>query len=247
MQVVAVKTDRISVGNGSIFAVLDKFLPALVENTILVVTSKIVSLTEGSVAPRDADKERLIVEQADRYLPKTYSKYGHHFTIIKNTLIASAGIDESNSDEHFVLWPRDAQASANAIREHLAEKFGLKNIGVLIVDSTSQPLRRGASGIALAHSGFRAVKDYRTKPDLFGRAFTVEIANLAGGLAAAAVLVMGEGSESTPLALITEVPFIEFQSRNPSPEELAFIYPTPADDLFAPFFDSVNWQPGKNH
>jgi F420-0:gamma-glutamyl ligase len=35
--------------------------------------------------------------------------------------------------------------------------------------------------------------------------------NVADALAAAAVLVMGEGSEQTPLVVIGDVPFVTFQ------------------------------------
>jgi dihydrofolate synthase / folylpolyglutamate synthase len=94
-------------------------------------------------------------------------------------------------------------------------------IGALITDSTCSPVRRGTSGICLARSGFRAVNDYVGRPDLFGRPFKVRQANIAGGLAATAVLVMGEGSERTPICLIRHPPLVELQDRNPKSAELA--------------------------
>jgi len=45
--------------------------------------------------------------------------------------------------------------------------------------------------------------------------------NVADALAAAAVLLMGEGKEQTPLAVLTDLPFVTFQDHNPSPAELA--------------------------
>jgi F420-0:gamma-glutamyl ligase len=63
-------------------------------------------------------------------------------------------------------------------------------------------------------------------------------------LAAAAVLVMGEGSEQTPLALIKDLPFIAFQDRDPSPEELAAAAIALEDDLYAPLLTRAPWQRG---
>jgi F420-0:gamma-glutamyl ligase len=143
-----------------------------------------------------------------------------------------------------VLWPRDAQASANQLRAYLAERFHVRKVGVIITDSTSQPLRRGTTGIALAHSGFKALRDYRGQPDLFGKPLGSSQASLAGGLAAAAVLAMGEGAEQTPLCVISGAPFIEFQDRDPSSEELSELYPGVDEDIFAAFLRGVKWRRG---
>jgi F420-0:gamma-glutamyl ligase len=115
-----------------------------------------------------------------------------------------------------------------------------------LTDSRPLPLRWGVTGFAVAHSGFRALRDYRGQPDLFGRPLRMTQANLADALAAAAVLAMGEGNESTPLARITGVPAIEFQDQAPSPEELANLSTRREDDLYAPLLDSVPWQHGQS-
>jgi F420-0:gamma-glutamyl ligase len=157
-----------------------------------------------------------------------------------------AGIDESNGNGHYVLWPKDSQQTANEVRKHLKEKHGLKELGVVITDSTCIPLRWGVIGIALGYSGFKAINDYTKKQDLFGRPFEVSQAGVASGLASAAVLAMGEGTEQTPIAVITEASFVKFQGRNPTKEELEFFYIKNKDeDLFAPFLNSVGWKKGK--
>jgi F420-0:gamma-glutamyl ligase len=102
----------------------------------------------------------------------------------------------------------------------------------------------GASGVALGWSGFEALKDYRGKPDIFGRPFKVSRANIAGGLASAAVLVMGEGAEQTPIVLIENLPFIKFHDRNPSPEELGYMNFPINEDIFAPLLNNMGWQKG---
>jgi nucleotide-binding universal stress UspA family protein len=163
-------------------------------------------------------------------------------TIKGSRLIPMAGIDESNADGHYILWPRDAQQSANALRAFLCERFSLRQVGVLITDSTTAPLRSGVTGIAVAHSGFSALNSYIGAPDLFGRTLRMTRANVAEGLAAAAVLAMGEGSEGTPIAVISEAAFVVLQDRDPTEGELADLRITPESDLYAAMLRAVPWQ-----
>ncbi len=244
MQVKAIKTDKITPGSQSLHQVLDQAFPQLEDGSIVAITSKIVAICEGSVVPKeDVDKEALIISESDLYMPKHVSAFGFNFTIRDDTLIASAGIDESNSQDAYVLWPKDAQATANDVRAYLSAKHGVKRLGIIITDSTHRPLRRGSTGIALAHSGFRALRNYVGKPDIFGRPLTVSVASIDGGLAAASVLVMGEGDEQTPLALITDTN-VEFQDRDPNLEELARLSIPLEEDMFAPFLQQAEWKPG---
>jgi putative folate metabolism gamma-glutamate ligase len=248
VKVAALKTEVITAGVTELVPLLDRVVNDLQEGSIIAITSKIVSLCEGSVIPFDQiNKDELVVRESDLYLPASLSKYGHHFTITNNTLIPMAGVDESNGDGQYVLWPKDAQATANQVRAWAKQKFGLGQIGVVITDSTCHPLRRGTNGIMLAYSGFRALNDYVGRPDLFGRPFTVSQADVAGGLAAAAVLQMGEGTEQTPIAILTELPFVHFQDRDPAAEELATVIIPLEEDLFAPFLTSVHWRKGAGH
>lgn len=241
----AIKTSRITPRATTLFALLDKSINEMPERGILAITSKIVSLCEGSIVPlAGTDKEKLIQSEADYYLAKQDSKYDISFTISQNILIPNAGIDESNAGDVFVLWPRDPQVTANAVRDYLMKRFGLKEVGVVVTDSTCRPLHRGVSGIALAFSGFLPLKDYVGEPDLFGRPFTVAQADIVGGLASTAVMIMGEGSESTPLAVISDLDFVTFVARDPSPDELSGLSIPREEDLFAPFLTSVAWLPG---
>lgn len=240
-----IKTNKIVAGQTTLVALLDKYVLSMPENSVLAITSKIVSLCEGRVVPIGSiDKEELIKQESDYYLPGDFGKYGYHFSIINNSLTAGAGIDESNGDDNYILWPSDSQKTANEIRQHLKDRFGLKNIGVIITDSTCTPLRRGTLGAVIGHSGFKALKDYVGKSDLFGRPFEVSVANIALGLAASAVLVMGEGTEQTPIVVLSDLPFVEFQNDNPSSAELKHAYISAEEDLFAPFFEKVDWLKG---
>jgi dihydrofolate synthase / folylpolyglutamate synthase len=246
MKVTSVKTERITAGATELLPLLERVITGVDDGSVIAITSKIVSLCEGSVIRFDKiDKEDLVVRESDLYLPASLSKYRHHFTITNNTLIPMAGVDESNGDGQYVLWPKDGQATASQVRAWAKQKFGLSRIGVIITDSTCHPLRRGTNGIMLAYSGFRALNDYVGRPDLFGRPFAVSQADVAGGLAAAAVLQMGEGAEQTPIAILTELPFVHFQDRDPTAEELASVIIPLDEDLFAPFLTSVPWQKGR--
>lgn len=246
MKVSAIKTNKITAGSISLLDLLDEYLPKLQDNTVVAITSKVVSLCENNVLPIEGtDKETLVTQESDMFLPSSLGKYGYHFTVTNNTLISLGGIDESNGDNNYVLWPQDPQKTANEVREHLCARDSLKHVGVVITDSTCQPMRVGTTGIALAHSGFKSVNDYRKQPDLFGRPFSVARANVSGGLAATSVLVMGEGSEQTPLCVITDVDFVAFQDHNPNSKELAETHMPFEDDLFYPFFSSIEWQPGQ--
>ena len=82
------------------------------------------------------------------------------------------------------------------------------------------------------------------RPDLFGRPLEMTRVHMADALAAAAVLVMGEAAEQTPLALIDDVPFVEFQDHAPSAEELQKARIEMDDDLYEPLLTSVQWHKG---
>lgn len=244
MQVKTIKTAVIKPGEDSLKDLLDKYIDSMPETSILVITSKLVSLCANTVQPANKDKAQLIHDNSSYYLEKSESKFGLYFTITQKTLIPSAGIDESNGGGDYILWVDDFQSVANQVRAYLKDRFKLAKVGVIITDSTCTPLRRGTVGICLAHSGFRALNDYRGKPDLFDRPFNVSVSNIAGGLSSAAVVNMGEGTESTPLAIISEVPFVDFQDRDPSQSELDELIIDKDEDLFEPFLSAVDWKKG---
>jgi dihydrofolate synthase / folylpolyglutamate synthase len=242
MVIEPIKTNKIS-SEEVLTAILDKYLIAMEEHAILAITSKIVAITEGAMVPIDSiDKSQLIEQEADYFLPASHSQFNLYLTIKNNILIPNAGIDESNSNGHYILWPKDPQAIANTIRSYLVERFKHSNIGVIITDSKTTPLRRGTIGVAMAHSGFQALHDYIGEPDIYGNPLRMTKANIGEGLAAAAVMMMGEGNEQTPLAMITEAPSIVFQDRNPNDTELAALSIALEDDLYSPILSQVKWK-----
>ncbi len=246
MIVTPIKTELIYPEQKTLLELIDTYITDLAEGSLLVIASKIVSLCEGSVAdPQKISKDDLIIEQSQLYLNRSTSVYGTMITITKNSLMLAAGIDASNSAGMYVLWPKNPLSSAKSVQEHLTRKFNLTNFGVVIVDSTSKPMRIGTTGIALAHSGFSELNDYIGSKDLFGKKMEVSRANIAEGIAAAAVLAMGEGTEQTPFALIGDVPFVHF---DPNESGSSYLLPKNAykDDIYEPFWNSVKWHKGKD-
>lgn len=239
------KTHKIKAGD-DIYKILDKYLPKLEENNVVIITSKILSITQGRIVKNDnkISKEKLVKKEAQFYLPEKYIKYGVHLTITDNTLIASAGIDESNGNGYFILWPKSPMNDAVKIWAYLRNKFNLNNLGVIITDSHGMMLRRGLIGFGIAWCGFEPLKNYIGTPDIFGKMLNVSKTNIVDGLAASAVLIMGEGNEQTPLAVIKDIDTIEFNSNPPTKKEIEDINIKIKDDIYSALLTSVRWEKG---
>ena len=198
------------------------------ENVVLAVTSKIVSLAENQLVKTSSiDKKSLVESEADIFIGEI--GYGCFLTVKDGLLIPSAGIDESNSETgDYILFPKDPFFSAETLRLQLKESWHLKNLGVIITDSHTTPLRRGVTGIALSYAGFRGVRNLVGTKDLFGRELRMTQMNFVDGLAGVAVMMMGEGAEARPLAMIenAEIEFCEKINREeiqiPLEEDLYF-------------------------
>lgn len=231
MHVQPIRT-RIFTEGEDLVAFISRYLPALAEKSVVVVTSKIVALAERRTAQPTAThtKNQIIIAESD-YALKTKHVW---LTIRDGMLLPSAGIDESNANGKLILLPKDSFASAKSIRRNLQKKLHLKNVGVLITDSRTQPLRAGVMGVALGYAGFGGLRDYRKKKDIFGRPFKYSQLNLADCLASAAVAVMGEGNEQHPLACITEAP-VDWKKR----DSAAHLRIPLADDMYAPLLKNL--------
>jgi putative folate metabolism gamma-glutamate ligase len=243
MNVTAIKTEKIVLKSGDLFTLLDKYISSFKEKSVLAVTSKIVAICEGRVVKIGSmPKNHLIEKEAEFFLPPSQSKYNVTLTIKQNVLAASAGIDESNGNGYYILWPKDPQETANTIRNYLCKRFSISHAGVIITDSRSFPLRWGTTGVSIAHSGFKALNNYIGTPDIFGRIMEMTKSNVADAISESAVAVMGEGKEQTPLAIIGDVPFVQFQKRNPTQNEIASLRIGIHDDLYAPLLTAIPWK-----
>ena len=187
---------------------------------VLAVAQKIVSKAEGRIVSlatvEPSARAREIAAQANKDPRVVELILRESRTVIRvspgviitehNTgvILANAGIDRSNlqgSDDAALLLPEDPDASAARLRNHLQQEFGVR-LGILVTDSIGRPWRLGTVGTAIGCAGVLALNDLRGQADLFGRQLQVSEVAVADSLAAAAVLVMGEAAEGTPLVLI---------------------------------------------
>lgn len=120
-------------------------------------------------------------------------------------VLANAGVDASNvapgKHDGVLLWPEDPDASARALRARLEGQFQ-RRLAVIISDSLGRAWRIGTMGTAIGVAGLRPVRDRRGEPDLFGRILESTVIGVADEIAAAASLVIGEGAEGTPAAIV---------------------------------------------
>ena len=228
MQVRAIKT-RIFKEGEDLIPFIRTYTPALVDGSILFVTSKIVALSENRTAPV-ADKTRLITQESGWAVPTKYA----WLTIKDGTVMATAGIDESNADGKLILLPKDSFTTADVLRKKLLKVYNIKRLGVVITDSRVLPLRAGVTGVAVGYAGFKGVMDYRGQTDIFGRKLKMTQVNVADALATFAVLTMGEGNEQRPLAVVSGAPviFVEKVNRNELKIDIQ-------DDLYRPLFENL--------
>lgn len=234
MNIQAITTELFS-ANHNLLDFIKKEVPVLKEQQILVITSKIVALSEGRIVSitNEQEKERIIQEESDIAVHHPYG----WLSIVDGLMTGSAGIDKSNvGNDMQVLLPKDSHKSAHELCTQLKETYGLKELGIIITDSRLMPLRKGTLGAAFGYAGFKGLKPYVGTPDLYGRPYERQKLNIADSLATAAVLEMGEGNESQPLAIISDVQAIEFTNQQIDKDELRI---KAEDDIYKFFYHEI--------
>jgi len=195
---------------------------ALRDGDIVVLAQKIVSKSEGRIVrldaiepspeavllaeetSRDPRAAQLILDESQEIMRATpmaiiaRQRTGH--------VLANAGIDASNVEGGetgtLLLWPEDPDASARTIRRELTSLAGVR-LGVVIADSMGRAWRVGTVGTAIGCAGVTVLDDRRgLDQDLFGRTLQATVIAVADAVAATGVLVMGEGAQGTPVALV---------------------------------------------
>ncbi|MHC1571431.1 MAG: coenzyme F420-0:L-glutamate ligase [Methanosarcinales archaeon] len=118
-------------------------------------------------------------------------------------ICVNAGIDTSNvgEEDSVLLLPVDADKSARDLQERLKRLTGV-TIGVVIIDTNGRAFRTGQTGVAIGVAGVEVMRDWRGKPDLFGKTLEVKHEAVIDELAGFANLLIGEGDGGTPVALI---------------------------------------------
>lgn len=126
----------------------------------------------------------------------------------------NGGVDKSNvdGDHTYALLPKDPDASARRLRRRIRKLTG-QTVGVIICDTRSRPFRVGQVEEAIGVAGLNPLADYRGQKDLFGYQLRFKNVALADELASAAELVMGQGREAIPAAIIRGLKRVRFQNR----------------------------------
>lgn len=232
MEYLPIKTRVMNPPQDNIFEVLDEYLTDVQENDLILITSKIVAIHQGRcVSFDDAPDKRVLVEQEAEYWVEGHRKYSQSPLAIKyGAMFFGAGIDESNSGDYYTLLPSKPFDAAQEIWEYITQKHDLKNVGVIITDSHSQPLRRGCLGISIGLWGFHPVDHHIGKPDLFGRIMRLSSTNIADAVSAGAAAVVGESDECTPVTVVRGVPNVRFTKSDVRHEILM----PPEDDIYYP-------------
>ncbi len=239
MKIIPVTTRPMVPPRDDLYAVVDAHLPQLQEGDVVLISSKVVAIHQGRCVPvtDDVAKDDLIEHEAEQYIPRAVCPGKHVIMTIKhNTLIASAGIDESNAAGHYILWPRDIQSTCKSIWQYLRTRDTVTDLGVILTDSHSTPMRAGVLGIGIGFWGFEPIRDYRGKEDIFGKKLTIARTNIVDSLAATAVYVMGEGAECTPIVIIRGLDDIEFTQKNTYE---SFVI-KPEDDVYHPLLSAFD-------
>lgn len=231
-----------------LFSLIKESIFELKEKSIIVFTSKIISIWQGRCLSGNLikNKDDLIKKEAELYLERGQAPKGYAVLTIKNnTLIPSAGIDESNGRGFYILWPKAPFSAAKKIYRFIKKNYHLKNFGIIISDSHTIPMRTGTVGISLAYYGFEPLKDYRGKKDIFGRKFKIQQLNIADSLAATATLAMGEGREQTPLAIIENIDFVKFEEIDSA--KLNPLKIKREEDIYGPLLSSADWKKNRDN
>ncbi len=251
MQVFPIKT-RLIIPSDSILDVIFKGVEdaglEIQDNDILAIAETPLGTTEGrlvlltEVVPSEEAKgiarkfdmlpevAQLVLQEADDIL----GGIPHVLLTIKNnTLMANAGVDKSNAPPGYAsLLPVDARASAERLRNEILDQLG-KKVGVLVIDSRTQPLRLGNIGMALGVAGFRPVADDRGRKDLFGNVLRVTRRAIADNLASACTAVMGESDESIPAVIIRDAP-VEYVDKSFDSSEM---WISPSECMYMAIFE----------
>jgi len=224
IQVYPIRTKLVERGDDLVALIVQALEDAkfdLRDGDILVIASKVVSMSQGRIVSLDSIKpskrSRLLAKRyslepefAELVLRESDEIYGGVYralyTLKDDILTANAGIDHKNVPARTaVLWPKNPERAAAEIQRRIYDLMGVC-VGVSIIDSRIAPLRAGTIGITLGAVGFELVKDCRGEVDLYGKPLLITKLAVADDIACAAHLVMGEVAERAPVAVVRGVP-----------------------------------------
>jgi len=201
---------------------------------VLVIGHKIISKSEGRITQlsrvkpsaravriarkclKDPRLVQLVLNESRRVIKV---RPGILLVETKNGIVClNAGIDKSNVEgsDKYCLLPKNPKLSAANIAKRILMQTG-KRVQVILTDTYSRPFRAGQTEFAIGASGLDPFVDYRGVKDLFGNVLKFKFVSIADELACAGELVMGQGAEGTPAAIIKGANRIRMNKRNARP------------------------------
>jgi len=191
----------------------------LLDGDLVVISQKIVSKADGllvnvsGIKPSQrarrlgklTKKDPRVVELILRDSDKLVGTASQALVVRrKDGLVClNAGVDKSNVKGRSVhsRLPLNSDNSARKILTRL-EELTRRKLAVIIADTYSRPYRWGQVEFAIGVAGLEPIVDYRGREDMFGYKLRYKYVALADEAAAAAELVMGQGTERTPVAIL---------------------------------------------
>lgn len=162
--------------------------PHVVDGDVLVITSKVVSKSEGRVVERD--REQAILDETVRVVARRGPT-----SIVETRLgvvMAAAGVDASNvAPGSVVLLPVDPDASARRLREQLASAAGV-NVAVIVTDTAGRAWRHGQTDLALGVAGMLPLESFEGAVDGYGNELSVTAPAVADEIAGIAEVASGK-------------------------------------------------------
>lgn len=162
--------------------------PHVSEGDVVVVTSKVVSKTEGRVVA--GDREQAIRDETVRVVARRGAT-----SIVESRIgvvMAAAGVDASNvAPGSVVLLPVDPDASARRLREQLLAQHGV-NVAVLVSDTAGRTWRHGQTDLAIGAAGLLPLESFDGRTDGYGNPLAVTAPAVADEIAGIAEVVSGK-------------------------------------------------------
>ena len=189
----------------------------LQDRDIVIAASTVVAKAEGEIfrleditpgkisleiAARAGKDARFIEAVLSRSREVLVEKPFMLVTTLSGHTCVNAGIDESNIENGFLLYPpENPDASASRLGQKL-EKLSGKKLSVIVTDTNGRAFKIGQTGIAIGIYKIKPVKRWIGEKDLFGKDLEITEEAIADELAGAANLLMGEGADGIPVVVI---------------------------------------------
>lgn len=206
--VTALERNRVGAATGDIWVVAQKIV-SKAEGRLRSLSAITPGPTAQNLAAQTHKDPRLVQLILDESTAVVRAQPGVLITRHRQGFVmANAGIDASNLDgdpDQVLLLPEDSDRSAAQLRQSLASALQV-DCAVVIADSFGRPFRNGVTNVAIGAAGLPALLDKRAQLDRAGRPLRVTQVALGDLLASAAGLLMGEGNESIPAALLRGLP-----------------------------------------